>query len=70
MKKGLAIWGIKKREGWKIESEEEKRERRFRGVGYSCFFISVEGSAEREYCNRRERFLSLVELGENTEGEG
>ena len=43
MKKGLAIWGIKKREGWKIEREEEKRERRFRGVGYSCFSFLFKG---------------------------
>ena len=43
MKKGLAIWGIKKREGWKTESEEEKRERRFRGVWFYCFSFLSKG---------------------------
>ena len=31
------------------------------------FFISVQGSAEREYCNRRGRFPFFVKLGESTE---
>ena len=43
MKKRLAIWGIKKREGWKTESEEEKRERRFRGVWLYCFSFLSKG---------------------------
>ena len=43
MKKGLAIWGIKKREGWQTESEEEKRERRFKGVWLSCFSFLSKG---------------------------
>ena len=42
-------------------SEEEKRERRSRGVGFLIFFfISVQGSAEREYFNRRGRFPFLL----------
>ena len=43
MKKRLAIWGIEKREGWQTESEEEKRERRFRGVWFSCFSFLSKG---------------------------
>ena len=45
----------------KTESEEEKRERKLRGVGFLVFFfISVQGSNEREYFNRRGRFLFLL----------
>ena len=34
------------------------------------FFISAEGSNEREYCNRRGRFPFLVKMRESTEREG
>ena len=59
MKKGLAIWGIKKREGWKIESGEEKRERRFRGVWYPCFFSFLSKGVPREKTVTRERGFFL-----------
>ena len=59
MKQGLAIWGIKKREGWKIESEEEKRERRFRGVGYSCFFSFLSKGVPRKNTVTGERGFFL-----------
>ena len=49
MKKGLDFSRSEKREGWKTESEEEKRERRFRRVWVSGFlFIFCLGRKTRE----------------------
>ena len=44
----VGISRSEKREGWKTESEEEKRERRFRGVWFSCFFIFLSKGETRE----------------------
>ena len=44
MKKGLAIWNRKESKVGKLKKgEEEKRERRFRGVGFSCFSFLSKG---------------------------
>ena len=66
MKKRLAIWGIEKREGWQTESEEEKRERKFRGVGFSCFSFLSKGVTKENILTGEGGFL-FVKLGESTE---
>ena len=62
MKKGLAVWNKKKRERARLANCEKVKKRNERGSseGFDfLFFISVQGSAEREYFNRRGRFPFL-----------
>ena len=66
--KRLAIWGIEKREGWQTESEEEKRERRFRGVWFSCFSFLSKG-VPRENIITGEGDFFFFKRGESTERE-
>ena len=67
MKKRLAIWEIEKREGWQTESEEEKRERRFRGVWFSCFSFLSKGLPRENIVTGEEGFF--FKRGESTERE-
>ena len=60
MKKRLAIWGIEKREGWQTESEEEKRERRFRGIGFLVFSFLSKGVPRENIVTGEGGFLFLL----------
>ena len=68
---GVGNLESKREQGWQTEKKVKKRNER-RGLErlVFLFFISAEGSNEREYCNRRGRFPFLVKLGESTEREG
>ena len=67
----MAIWNRKESKVGKLKkSEEEKRERRFRGVGFLIFFISVQGSAEREYFKRGRGRFPFCKIERELEEEG
>ena len=60
----VGISKSEKRKGWKTESEEEKRERRFRGVWVSCFLFifCLRKRNEREYCNGRGGVFLFIKI--------
>ena len=67
---GVGNFGIEKREGWQTESEEEKRERRFRGIGFSCFsFLSKRVPRESILKRRRGRNSSWAFKDRESPGE-
>ena len=55
MEKGLAVWNRKESKVGKLKKVKKRNEREVQRGWISCFFISVQGSAEREYFKKKER---------------
>ena len=61
-KRRLAFWNRKERRLAKLKVKKRNEGGSLEGLVFLFFFISVQGSNEREYFNRRERFLLFVKL--------
>ena len=64
-----SLESTKREQGWQIVRKVKKRNERGGSEGFDfLFFISVQGSADREYLKRRRgRFSFFVKPGESTE---